>query len=171
MKIKYLLLSLALMFAGVLAAQITSYSTPAFSATFNGPVTFVPVQRNTENTSTDNVYLSVANSTAEIVNIRYIDSTIPTDFTSSDYYANKDAMGGMVLPGRTQGRYPCPGNIQGCPFTYIHVAYTSGGAVHWRRIRFIIVSAHEVIFMKMESPAVAFNGSEWTRFVNSLVIK
>src|SRR5208282_3444034 len=150
MKIKYLLLSLALTFAGILAAQVMSYSTPAFSASFNGPVTFVPGQRNNENTSTDSVYISMANSTAEVVSIRYTDGTIPPDFTSSDYYADKEAAGKMVLPSRAQGRYPCPENAQGCPFTYIHVAYNSGGTLRWRRIRYIIVSAHEAIFIKME---------------------
>jgi hypothetical protein len=76
------------LFAGVALAKSTPYSTPKFSATFNGPVSF-QIDENNAKTSVNNEWHSVADGVFQELNIREVASGIDVDQASLDYYTNQ----------------------------------------------------------------------------------
>ena len=175
MKIKAVVLALAfslLGFVGVVMAgsfQTTPYSTNNFSATFNAPVTAEPVSRSADNQSSNYTYWSATDTVGQSVMVRFVDHDIAVDFTSSDFYANDDSTGGTIT-NRSTDYY------QGHPFTYTRRDFVQNGVELSKRVRDIIVSSREVIFLEQVAPYVsgpAGTGDQpqWFEFEDSLNIK
>lgn len=168
--IKPLLLAGAVLLLPVVsgAQTPTPYSTPQFSATFNGPVTAQPPARtSTTNTSLDLFYSSEANGVTQIVAIRTLDyaSYTTTDFSSSDFYARQIAAAG-TLESSSQDRY------QGYPFSYTKALMSQqDGSKMVQRDRFIILSDRTMAFVRMLAPPAQDSDAAWTAFANSLVFK
>ncbi|MGA2207759.1 MAG: hypothetical protein ABSG10_13610 [Terracidiphilus sp.] len=146
----------------------TPYSTPQFSATFNGPVTAQPPARtSTTNDSVDLFYSSEVNGVEQIVAIRTMDSPAYTtaDFSSSDFYAQQIAATG-TLEDSSQDRY------QGHPFSYTKALMTQqNGSKMVQRDRFIILSDRTMAFVRMTAPPDRDGDAVWETFANSLVFK
>ncbi|MGA3334848.1 MAG: hypothetical protein ABSC62_11870 [Terracidiphilus sp.] len=146
----------------------TPYSTPQFSATFNGPVTAQPPARtSTTNNSVDLFYSSEVNGVEQIVAIRTMDGPAYTtaDFSSSDFYAQQIAATG-TLEDSSQGRY------QGYPFSYTKALMTQqDGSKMVQRDRFIILGDRTMAFVRMTAPRDRDGDAVWETFANSLVFK
>lgn len=158
----------------VSAAQSTSFSTSAFSATFNGPVTATGPSRNIANTSTYYQYKSYQNGIWEGVEVRTIDHDIAVDFTSSQFYRANET--GTLAPEVNGDDY-----YQGHPFSYGFFSDLKGKdgdtATYERCERIIIVNSRTVIFIWMDMETGGMRTANntafqpWVDFENSLDIK
>jgi len=142
----------------------TPFAATNFSATFNGPVTALPMAR--QNTSTEYAFFSQNASVAEKVTVRFIDHDIDVNYTSSDFYANDDITGGTVDVANT-----VHGSWNGAPYTYTYRTFTLDGFTLTKRSRYIIVNAREVIFLQQVSRVGYEDRPEWLDFEYSLRIK
>src|SRR3977135_1134583 len=89
MRIKAISLgAILLMIGSVVAAQTTPYTTPQFSANFNGPVA-TSTDTNTAKTSTDNFFTSSDNGAQKMISVRIVDHDIAVDKDSTDFYAGQ----------------------------------------------------------------------------------
>lgn len=161
------------LFAGIALAQTglqtTPYATNYFSATFDGPVDVQGPVRSEDNQSTNYIYLSSSMTASQRIVVRFVDHDIAVDFTSSDFYANDDTVGG-VITNRSQDYY------QGHPFTYTRHHYTYNGVEMSKRTRYIIVNSREVIFVEqfapfVEGPYGTGDQPQWFDFEGTLNIK
>jgi hypothetical protein len=164
-----LLVGAVLLLPALAGAQTpTPYSTPQFSATFNGPVTAEPPARtSTTNSSVDLYYSSRINGVQQIVAIRTTDSASYTtaDFSSSDFYAQQIAATG-ALESSSQDHY------QGYPFSYTKALMSQqNGSKLVQRDRFIILNDRTMVFVRMIAPTDRDSDEVWLAFANSLVIK
>ena len=172
MKVRLMPLLLAgavLLLPAVAGTQtLTPYSTPQFSATFNGPVTAQPPARtSTTNTSVDLFYSSEVNGVEQIVAIRTFDEPgyTTTDYTSSDFYAQQIAAMG-TLESSSRDHY------QGHPFSYTKALMAQqDGSQKVQRDRFIILSDRTMAFVRMLAPQDRDSDAAWETFANSLVFK
>jgi hypothetical protein len=155
------LAAIGLLLSGAAFAESTPYSTPNFSATFNGTVA---TGTNTQTNSVSYTYLSSANDVAQKVTVRIVDHDIAVSHESSNFYVNDDRTGGTMSDVK-QDYY------QGHPFTYSCHTYDYNGVRLTKRARFIIVNARTVIFIEQFSAAAYNDTPEWTAFENSLIIK
>ncbi len=143
------------------AQQSTPYSTPNFSATFNGAVA---TETATHPNSVSYRYESSAQGVGQTVIVRIVNHDIAVNHESSNFYNNDDPTGGTVSDVK-QDYY------QGHPFTYACRTYDVGGVSWTKRTRFIIVNARTAIFIWQISRADYNDTAEWTAFENSLIIK
>ncbi len=145
----------------------TPYSTPQFSATFNGPVTAQPPARtSTTNDSVNLFYSSTFNGVQQIVAIRTMQPSLyHGGFSSSDFYAQQIAATG-TLEDSSQDRY------QGYPFSYTKALMTQqNGSKMVQRDRFIILSDQKMVFVRMIAPPDRDSDAVWLAFANSFVVK
>ena len=147
-------------------AATTPYTTSVFSATFNGPVTAEDTVRNTENTSTDQVFLSInsGGTIAQAVTIRTIDHAIAVDYTSSDFYVN-DLSGCDTKTNISQGSWDSR------PYSYVFCTYSSEGNTYTMRVRFIIVNSTTVVFVRQLALEANNDRDQWLDFEYSLRIR
>jgi hypothetical protein len=166
MKSKVLLLgAFLLMFVSITVAQdnkpsvLTPYSTPRFSATFNGPVTFEK-DLNDAKTTTNNEWSSSASGVFQMLTIRDISGGIPVNQASLDFYT-KEALNGTTALAHADGVY------QGHIWSY--VSYNQEG-VQWR-MWFIIVNPNTVFSISELTDVGNDDSAAWATFSKSLVIK
>jgi hypothetical protein len=155
-------------------AQSTSFSTPAFSVTFNGPVTTSGPTRNAANTSTYYQYKSYQNGVWEGVEVRTIDHDIDVSFASSQFYRANET--GTLAPEVNNDKY-----YQGHPFSYGFFSDLKGKdgdtATYERCERIIIVNSRTVIFIWMDTETGGMRNANntafqpWVDFEDSLDIK
>ncbi len=155
------LVAIGLLLSVTALAENTPYSTPNFSATFNGKVTTDTVSKVT---SMNYTYESSTQNVAQTIVVRIVDHDIDVNHESSNFYANDDRTGG-TMSNVKQDYY------QGHPFTYSYHVYDSGGVSMTKRTRFIIVNARTVIFIWQISATAYDDTAEWAAFANSLTIK
>ena len=187
-------------FTFILALAISSvaktYSTPVFSATFNGDVK-VETFRNSTNsntayssfsngitklkvktfrnsTSSNTAYSSFSNGITELVVVRTVDHDIDVNTTSSQFYRANTTGATLVDKFNSDGEY------QGHPYSYGLFEYTDSGIAFTERERIIIVNSRTVIFIKMimtaekasNEPNTPGNDLQvWQDFENTLNIK
>ena len=162
-------------FTFILALAISSvaqtYSTPVFSATFNGDVK-VETFRNSTNSNT--AYSSFSNGITELVVVRTVDHDIDVNTTSSQFYRANTTGATLVDKFNSDGEY------QGHPYSYGLFEYTDSGIAFTERERIIIVNSRTVIFIKMimtaekasNEPNTPGNALQvWQDFENTLNIK
>jgi hypothetical protein len=140
----------------------TTYSNSYFSATFEGPVKD-DIERNPSGKSTNHTYEFCCTNVDQEVIVRTLDSDIPVNFSSSNFYANDDNTGGITST--------TTGNYQGHPFTYSLRRFTRDGKEISKRERFIIVNPRVVMFISQAALWNYDDSNEWSNFVTSLDIK
>lgn len=161
-------LSLAILALAFVASAFAQTSTPYinsdFSATFNGLVQYQNEGPNDQKTSTSEAYWSNGtDGVQQEVYVRRITAgTIPVDFTSSDFYVNNHLFGTHIPENVSRGYY------QGHPYTYAF--YTDDNGLG-ERVRFIIVSPTEVIWIEQYAPLSTNDTQEYADFETSLNIK
>jgi hypothetical protein len=155
------LVAIGLVLSVTAFAESTPYSTPNFSATFNGAVT---TSTDTNPTNATYNYKSNTQNVFQAIFVRIVDHDIAVNHESSNFYANNDSTGG-TMSSVTQDYY------QGHPFTYSYHMYDSGGVSMTKRTRFIIVNARTVIFIWQISATAYDDTAEWAAFANSLTVK
>lgn len=167
MKIKAISLgAILLMFGSVLAAQTTPYTTPQFSANFNGPVTTF-ADTNTAKTSTDNFFTSTRNGVEQMISVRIVDHDIAVDKDSTDFYAGQAQKavnwGSSSLLEHKEGSY------QGHSWAYVYLQ--SPNNTRKRRIWITIVNSRTVLMILQEAPMKTDDQSDWETISDSLDIK
>jgi len=141
----------------------TTYTTSQFSAAFNGSVR---VDTFSNPTNTNVRYQSTTpDGVTQAITVRTVDHDIAVSTASSDFYMSTDPTGGTVR-GISRGTY------QGHPYTYaFHDKVNEAGVVEYSvRVRYIIVSSREVIFIEQVAPETLDDQQEWFRFEASLGI-
>ena len=176
MKLKILAVIAAIFVLGGIAVAQTLYTTPEFSASFNGPVSIMGPAHSASAHATDTMYTSEVDSVMESVIVRITEKDIPVSWKSSDYYAQSDFTG-LGVPCHTErDGTPTPtstldhGFYQGHPSTYDCTDYTEGGVIMWQRVQYIIVGPRETVWVIMRSPREKSSRDEWSRFWNSVDI-
>jgi hypothetical protein len=153
------------------AAVAQNYSTPVFSADFNGAVS-VNSFRNDKNTSTRTRYTSVSGDVHEEVLVVAVDHDIAVDLTSSRFYRDQDANVGETLTTD----FNSDGTYQGRVFSYGCFLSRFDGVNYIRLTRYIIVNSRTALFISMSLPNSDARTSEgaiqaWVDFERTLVIK
>ena len=148
-----------------------TYNNSRFSAIFNGPVTVTTV---THATNTDTNYTSVNGNVEEQVIVRVVDHDIPVDFSSTEFYRDRDASSDEKLMTEVNSN----GYYQGHPYSYGDVLGTDNGVSYYRFERSIVVNSRTAIFIRMIRPVNESNNKtaagavqEWQDFENTLDIK
>lgn len=144
--------------------QTTPYSTPNFSAIFNGTVKVSGVERSEDNQSSNTVYSSLNNYSLQTIIVRFIDHDIAVNQASADFYADDDRVGGTITNRST-------GTWEGHIYTYTMHHYVKDGYSLTQRCRYIIVNSREVIFLEQISSEDYADHDEWLDFEYSLRIK
>jgi len=176
MKLKILAVIAAIFVLGGIAVAQVPYTTPEFSASFNGPVSIMGPTHSASAHATDTMYTAEVDSVSESVIVRITEKDIPVSWKSSDYYAQSDftdlgvpchtEMDGTPTPTSTLDH----GFFQGHPDTYDCTDYTEGGVIMWQRVRYIIVGPRETVWVIMRSPREKSSRDEWSRFWHSVDI-
>jgi hypothetical protein len=142
-------------------------ATPVFSATFNGPVkTFI--DENEAKTSNDDYYQSFNKGVEETVIVRHINTDIPVDVSSLDYYAAQATKHGEILDDRRNG------TIQGHIYTYVNLHnHKIENVEHRKRLMAIILNPRMVMFVMVMAPPAQDDGgaTDFAALTDSLTIK
>jgi len=144
--------------------QTTPYSAPAFSVTFNEPVS-VKTFQSTVGTSTNTLYSSFSHGVYQSVTVRTVDHDIAVDYSSSTFYANENTFGTEDMAYRSTDVW------EGHPFTYSRRSNTENGTTHYQRMRYIIVNSRTAIFITQMSSEDYDDRPEWLDFEYSLRIR
>jgi len=155
-----------LMIGSGLAAQTTPYTTPQFSADFNGPVkTFTDT--NTAKTSTNYSFNSSHNGIEQLISVRIVDHDIDVDKASTDFYVGQAQKavdwGSSALLEQKDGSY------QGHNWAYVFLQ--SPDNTKKRRIWIAVVNARTVLMILQDAPMESDDQSDWKTISDSLDIK
>jgi hypothetical protein len=167
MKIKGISLgAILLMLGSALGAQTTPYTTPQFSATFNGPVTN-STDTNTAKTSTDNFFSSTNNGVEQMISVRTVDHDIDMDKAATDFYAGQAqkaaGWGDSSLLDHKDG------TDQGRNWAYVFLQFPDN--TKKRRIWITIVNSRTVLMILQEAPMQADDEFSWKTIADSLDIR
>lgn len=168
MKLKSLLLITVLfVLSAFAAAQTTQFSNNYFDVTFNeGPVTAHTPSQNDAKTSTNYAYSAENDVVFQDVTVRLIDHDIPTDYSSTNFYADDSLKHGEKEINRSTGTY------QGHIFTYNCVTFVDDdGITYSTRTRYILINSREVYFIFQITRADYDDKAMWDQFEATLNIK
>ena len=155
-----------LMIGSVLSARTTPYTTPLFSAEFNGPVT-TSTDSNTAKTSTNYTFNSSHNGIEQMVSVRIVDHDIDVDKDSTDFYVGQAqkaiGWGSSALLEQKDGSY------KGHSWAYVFLQ--SPDNTRKRRIWISVVNARTVLMILQDAPMKTDDQFDWETISDSLDIK